>query len=445
MPPVSRSNLAQRGRKRTLQFLARSDRFTPEEVADKRTPAQRDRDRILYSGAFSRLAEITQVVSPERGYVFHNRLTHSLKVGQIARRLTEYLIYEHASTVAKLGPLDPDAAEAAGLAHDLGHPPFGHIAEYELNELVRGEGVLDGYEGNAQGFRIVTGLASSDARDRNEGAIAGLNLTRMTLNGVLKYPWGSGDRQQPKKWGYYKTEQEIFTWVRYGMPPRQRSLIAEIMDWADDITFAIHDLLDFYRAGKVPIDRCKRRQDNRERERLIEGMFRRKPEWLPERNKYFDALEAILDSFPFEPEQRYRDTKEDRAKLFDWSTGLIRYFVQSFSLASQGIQTNALAHVAEDARNTAEVLKQFTWEYVIENQDLAVPQSGQREAVRNVFKQLLSASSKKKYYLFPPAHQEAIQHARTKRERVRLVADTVSDMTEREIMHIHRGLHGLAI
>ncbi len=265
----------------------------------------------------------------------------------------------------------------------------------------------------------------------------------MTLNGVLKYPWCSGDRQQPKKWGYYETEREIFAWVRDGMPARQRSVIAEIMDWADDITFAIHDLLDFYRAGKVPIDRCKRRPNNTERERLIEGIFRRKPEWVPERGKYLDALEAILDSFPFEPEHRYRDTNEDRAALFDWSTGLIRYFVYSFSLASNYSSTDALAHVEEDARNIAEVLKQFTWEYVIENQDLAVPQNGQRAAVRNVFKQLLSASRNKKYYLFPPSHQEAIRRTRSKREPVRLVADCVSDMTEREIMHIHRSLQGL--
>jgi len=99
----------------------------------------------LYSGAFARLAEITQVVSPERGYVFHNRLTHSLKVGQIARRLAEYFNRDQQAVVEKLGGLDPDSAEAAGLAHDLGHPPFGHIAEEELDQLVREAGLQDGY------------------------------------------------------------------------------------------------------------------------------------------------------------------------------------------------------------------------------------------------------------------------------------------------------------
>ena len=147
----------------------------------------------MYSGAFARLAEITQVVSPERGYVFHNRLTHSLKVGQIARRLAEYFNRDQQPVVEKLGGLDPDSAEAAGLAHDLGHPPFGHIAEEELDQLVREAGLQDGYEGNAQSFRIVTRLASSDARDLKQRSIAGLNLTRTTLDGILKYPWASGD------------------------------------------------------------------------------------------------------------------------------------------------------------------------------------------------------------------------------------------------------------
>jgi len=415
-------------------------RFYTEEAPDGRTPAQRDRDRILYSGAFARLAEITQVVSPERGHVFHNRLTHSLKVGQIARRLAEYLIFKQPYEVNRIGGLDPDAAEAAGLAHDMGHPPFGHIAEEELNQLVRNEGLSDGYEGNAQAFRIVTRLASSDARDRTERPIAGLNLTRMTLDGILKYPWPSGSRTNPRKWGYYNTEGDIFDWVRKGRPQYQRSATAEIMDWADDITFAIHDLLDFYCAGKIPIDRCKGRASNVERRRLIDGMFKRKPGWNVDRAKYVEALESILEQFPFEPEERYNDSRQDRAKLYDFSTGLIRHFIDSFSLRVN--RNGPIPHIDPEAKRVVEVLKQFIWEYIIENPDLAVPQNGQRSAVKNVFTQLLDASRRKKYFLFPPAHQGTIKSAHTKKERVRVVADCIAGMTEKEIMHFHRSLHG---
>jgi dGTPase len=386
------------------------------------------------------MAEITQVVSPDRGYVFHNRLTHSLKVGQIARRLAEHLVREQSREVEKLGGIDPDAAEAAGLAHDLGHPPFGHIAEDELNKLVRAAGLPDGYEGNAQAFRIVSRLASSDARTRTE-AIPGLNLSRMTLDGILKYPWASGDPANPKKWGYYQTEEDVFDWVRRGRPPRQRSVIAEIMDWADDITFAIHDLVDFYCAGKIPIDRCKR-EDGAERRRLIEGIFKRKPEWLSEKPEYVEALEVLLYQFPFTPEDRYSDSTADRAKLYAFSTALISHFVYSFKLRSPKAG-KPFVGIDPDARREVELLKQFIWEYIIENPDLAVPQNGQRAAVRTVFTELLEASKARKYFLFPAGFQEIISRARTKGERVRTVADCVSGMTEKELMHFHRSLHGL--
>lgn len=170
---------------------------------------------MLYSGHFARLAEITQVVSPERGYVFHNRLTHTIKVGQIARTIAEILASHHCTTVEQLGGIDPDAAEAAGLAHDLGHPAFGHIAEEELNRLVRHAGVAEGFEGNAQSFRIVCRLAISDALTRENETdvpVSGLNLTRSTLAGLIKYPWAAGEEDGTGKLGYYSEEREYFDW-----------------------------------------------------------------------------------------------------------------------------------------------------------------------------------------------------------------------------------------
>ena len=127
----------------------------PSTPGDDRTPGQRDRDRILYSSSFRRLAEVTQVVAADSGYVFHNRLTHSLQVSQVGRRLAEKLKLRYPDLPVDV--IDPDVVEAACLAHDLGHPPFGHIAEFRLNELAKDFG---GFEGNAQSFRIVTRLAS---------------------------------------------------------------------------------------------------------------------------------------------------------------------------------------------------------------------------------------------------------------------------------------------
>jgi dGTPase len=196
-----------------------------------RTPAQRDRDRILYCSAFQRLAYVTQVTAPEGGYSFHNRLTHSLKVAQVGRRNAERLIAQARSgelegeAAAQAELLDPDSVEAACLAHDLGHPPFGHICEWALRAAAQeklSEG-FDAFEGNAQSFRIVTRLAIR--RDK-----PGLDLTRRTLDGLLKYPWGysvNPSKKAHRKWGYYGDDTEAFDFVR---PDRDeaKSLAAEI-------------------------------------------------------------------------------------------------------------------------------------------------------------------------------------------------------------------------
>lgn len=115
----------------------RSDRFhSGDRPDDHRTSVQRDRDRILYTSAFRRLVGVTQVATAGEKYVFHNRLTHTLEVAQIGRRLAEFLINNQGQELAdKVGGVDPDVVEAAALAHDLGHPPFGHTAEVLLDEL----------------------------------------------------------------------------------------------------------------------------------------------------------------------------------------------------------------------------------------------------------------------------------------------------------------------
>src|SRR6266446_506141 len=148
----------------------------PELSDDPRRPAERDRDRILYSAAFRRLAGITQTVPGDLEHPVHNRLTHVLEVAQIGRRLAERLIRDPKQKEAALAlEIDPEVVAAACFAHDLGHPPFGHIAEEALDEMARGAGAPGGFEGNAQSFRVVTKLA-----EHKEG-FQGLDLTRATL------------------------------------------------------------------------------------------------------------------------------------------------------------------------------------------------------------------------------------------------------------------------
>lgn len=248
---------------------------------DRRTETEKDRGRISYSSFLRRLSGVTQVVSPNLDTPrLHSRESHSQKVALVSREIAEHITRmadfddEIASVVAAFGGLDVSATETAGLAHDLGHPPFGHIGEVVLNELLRGKGVEDGFEGNAQSFRIITRL---DSR-RLDAPRSGLNLTAVTLAAVLKYPFmcpeeklvrdlGSGDLggvdvSPPPKFGAYKSDREQFDRVMKAvssdMMKERQSLEASIMDLADDITYAIHDLEDFYQEDAIDFDEVTR-------------------------------------------------------------------------------------------------------------------------------------------------------------------------------------------
>lgn len=442
-------------KKRVEREWGKTEEDTPR---NQRSPQQRDRDRILYSSAFQRLSQVTQVTAPEAGYSFHNRLGHSLKVAQVGRRHTERLRQrvaddEITGAAAELVMgTDPDAVEAACLAHDLGHPPFGHIAESKLHELAE-DSLPDGYEGNAQSFRIVTRLA---VRNENQG----LDLTRETLDYLLKYPWKhwSTDPLSPgkreKKWGYYQDDRKAFDFVRKLGPPEskdalpEKSLGAEIMDWADDLTYAVHDVDDFFRAGLVPLDRL-RAPDDAEIKTLTARLNELKeedPAKFPgyEVNVLVERVREILSLHG--PGERYAHTASSRAALREFGSKLITRYLGAFTIANDPQSGKARLHISEDAERDVMALKMLVVVYVIRRPSLAVVQKGQQKVIEELFDTYYKASApgrKGNRNLFPPGVRERLKDTEEEAgPRTRAVLDMLSGLTETAAIELHHRLCG---
>ncbi|MDR6907108.1 dGTPase [Agromyces sp. 3263] len=240
---------------------ADTERLLPEEHTNRRSDFARDRARLLHSSALRRLAAKTQVLSPTAGLDFaRNRLTHSLEVAQVGRELA-----------TSLG-LDPDVVDTACLAHDLGHPPFGHNGERALNTWADDIG---GFEGNAQTLRILTRLEPKvfDA----DGRSYGLNLTRASLDASCKYPWPEAtsvaDPSGRAKFGFYRDDVAVFEWMRAGAPERRLCIEAQVMDLSDDIAYSVHDFEDAIVNGYVDVAALGARVDH---DALVSSMY----EWI---------------------------------------------------------------------------------------------------------------------------------------------------------------------
>lgn len=251
------------------------ERWLPEHHSSRRSDFARDRARVLHSSALRRLAAKTQVLSPSVGMDFaRNRLTHSLEVAQVGRELATSL------------NLDPDVVDTACLAHDLGHPPFGHNGERALNDWASDIG---GFEGNAQTLRLLTRIEPKVFDD--DGRSYGLNLTRASLDASCKYPWPSSqgipDPSGRSKFGFYDDDTAAFEWLRAGASERQRCIEAEVMDLSDDIGYSVHDFEDAIVGGYIDVTALDARVDH---DALVQSMF----EWIGGEFEH-DELIAAFD------------------------------------------------------------------------------------------------------------------------------------------------------
>lgn len=445
-------------------MVQRLDRLNNNEPhTDGRTWYQHDRDRLLHSLALRRLGGVTQVVNPNEGRFFHNRLTHTLKVAQIGRRIAERLLRdpEDARLADHLGGLNEDVVESAALAHDLGHPPFGHIGEDQLHKCVVKYNPQDGYEGNAQSFRIVTRLEVSRID------IRGLDLTCATLQALLKYPWlkpNAPHRHEirNRKWGAYRTEHKMFDSARElrmsydgvdeftGM-----SLEAAIMDWADDIAYATHDLEDFFRAGFIPLDRLHIDSFGIEklpREEFLDAIVKWKfPDWTNEpQERLAKVFNELMQNIPL---QRYCGTRKEQGHLRGIISNLIDRYVSNTHINLRAIENPQEVRllIPSDYLLEVKLLKALTRFYVIHNRAMMTQQHGQAKVIEELFGFYFSASvENRSSSILPTEFQNIIEEELNRNPdfsedaiRARVVADLISSFTDDEAFKMHQRLSGL--
>ncbi len=388
------------------------------------SPFRADRDRIVSSPFFTRLGGVTQVISPGgSGLLVHNRLTHSLKVAQVGRAVAERLTADerYRDLLDKLGGCDPDVVEAAALAHDLGHPPFGHLGEDVLDRLARVRlGLPDGFEGNAQSYRIVT---STEIRGT---ATIGLDLTAAVRAAMLKYPWtrstypdphpvtfdqpprgGAAPPNDPArgsaKFGAYTTEVEDLLQAREPfaglVADWQQTVEASVMDIADDIAYAIHDVEDFYRVGvlqqgevaselmawqreraelrEVPDAALEGRRPGSSIER-VRRQVHRKDGWISDDQAFADAVEQVraelVDGLLAAP---FDGSIESEQCLVGFSSRWTRRLVDAIEVTPQPAVRSGHVLLGQAQWHEVQVLKFVHHRFVLARPDLALHQRGQ--------------------------------------------------------------------
>lgn len=363
--------------------------------------------------------------------MFHTRQQHTYKVAQIGRRLAEICLDKY-KVESRYHGLDVEAVEAACLAHDLGHPPFGHAGEYELNRLVENAGDTDGFEGNAQTFRIVTALGVRFTE------VQGLNLTRATLAAVLKYPWHR-DREHPnksKKWSAYRVDADAFDFARKYHPGDEQTLEAALMDWADDIAYSVHDLEDFHRCNAIPW-RLILDEKGEAVKKSAKQRWHNPPHDIDTLlDDAYSRIADIIDLFPPDLLAPYEGSRGQRVSLRTFTSELIGRFIKETTLDFKSSGLKISLGVQAEVR----LLKEITKHYIISNPALLAQQRGQKKIIADVFGALCSESEKgPPGYL--PTRLKYIWDVNAGR-LPRYAADCISGLTERELISLHERMFG---
>ncbi|MFF3248148.1 deoxyguanosinetriphosphate triphosphohydrolase [Streptomyces sp. NPDC002870] len=422
---------------------AATARWAPEpDKRPGRTAFQRDRARVLHSSALRRLAGKTQVVTPgTRNQAWdaspRTRLTHSLECAQVGRELG-----------AALG-CDPDLAEAACLAHDMGHPPFGHNGEQALNDFAKDCG---GFEGNAQSLRLLTRIEpkrfvrrTATPADAGAGSgelvSVGLNLTRAVLDAATKYPWPRGGHPTDPdsvKFGVYEDDLPVFEWAREGATAYRKCFEAQVMDWSDDVAYSVHDFEDGLHAGHIDPNLLLAEPERTDIWRVAIGRY--VPEDT-EPQELAEALDRLIDQewWP----HHYDGSAVAQGRLKDATSQLIgRFCLAAEGATRQAYGSGRLTRYAAElvvpraARNECAVLKAVADRYVMQRSE----QEALRADQRIVLAELAEALTARAPESLDPQFRALFDAAPDDRARKRVIVDQLASLTDDSARTLHTQL-----
>jgi dGTPase len=396
---------------------ADQERFLDEPAKRPgRTEFMRDRARVIHSAALRRLAAKTQVAVPWENDFQRTRLSHSLECAQIGRELGESL------------GADPDLLETACLSHDMGHPPFGHNGEEALAVAALDCG---GFEGNAQSFRLLTRIEAKTVD--GQGKSLGLNLTRSSLDAATKYPWPRSEN--PRKFGVYDDDVEIFNWVRQGAPAGRKCLEAQIMDWSDDCAYSVHDLEDAIFAGQITVKNFDRDFDTLYKE-MVSG-------YGSDASKK-EAEEALarlqqLSCWPVNFDRTHRSL----ARLKDTTSQLIGRFVLAAELETRKVhgdgsltRYSANLEIPRDQVIEVDFLKAVAGHYLISAAASQERYAKQQVVIHELVEMLFEAAPAE----LDPIFEDDWKRATNDSEKLRIVIDQIASLTDPGAYALHAHL-----
>ncbi|CAN1644517.1 Dgt dGTP triphosphohydrolase [Candidatus Nanopelagicaceae bacterium] len=381
-----------------------------------RTEFMRDRARVIHSAALRRLAAKTQVAVPWENDFQRTRLSHSLECAQIGRELGESL------------GADPDLLETACLSHDMGHPPFGHNGEEALAEVAAPCG---GFEGNAQSFRLLTRIEAKTVSP--DGKSLGLNLTRASLDAATKYPWARSEN--PRKFGVYDDDTEIFNWVREGAPAGRKCIEAQIMDWSDDCAYSVHDLEDAIFAGQVSVSNFDNDFDILYTE-MVSGYGSD-----ASKEEVAAALTRLqaLSCWPATFDRTHRAL----ARLKDTTSQLIGRFVLAAELETRAVhgdgpltRYNANLEIPREQKIEVDFLKAVAGHYLINAAASQERYAKQQVVIHELVEMLFTAAPNE----LDPIFEDDWKIATTDSERLRVVVDQIASLTDPGAYALHAHL-----